>query len=89
MSTLPSASRIYEIRDITDLRTAACTAWRAGNNAGDGYSPGDDYDPAAPREGWELIDLATADDQVDVWRVGDDVVLVGDAHGPWAVRVRS
>jgi hypothetical protein len=75
-----SASDLLAIRDANDLRTAANLAWHAANNAGEGYDP----------EGEDLGDLvlaATSDDQVSIYRDGDDVILVGDASGAWAVRV--
>ena len=77
-----TASDLLAIRDADDLRTAANLAWHASNNAGEGYDP----------EGEDLGDLvlaATSDDHVSIYRDGEDVVLVGDAGGAWAVRVRA
>ena len=77
-----NAAELLSIRDADDLRTAADLAWHAGNNAGEGYDP----------EGYDLGDvvlLGDSDDQVSIYRDGDDVILVGDAGGWWAVRVRA
>ena len=77
-----TASDLLAIRDADDLRTAANLAWHAANNAGEGYDP----------EGEDLGDVVLvgqSDDQVSIYRDSDDVILVGDAGGAWAVRVRA
>ena len=56
-------------------------AFALGNNAGDGF------DPDADIGGWDLVHAAETDDSVSVYTDGEDVVLVGDANGAWAVRV--
>jgi len=77
-----TSTALLAIADADDLRSSANCAWHLGNNAGDGYDPeGDDLG--------ELVLAAVADDQVAIYRDGDDVILVGDSNGPWAVRVRG
>jgi hypothetical protein len=77
-----TATALLAISDANDLRSAANCAWHLGNNAGYGYAPeGDDLG--------RLVLAAGADDHVSVYRDGDDVILVGDSSGPWAVRVRG
>jgi hypothetical protein len=63
-------------------RAPAQAAWRAGNDAGDGFD-GD----AADNQNWDLILGFESDDQVNVFADCDDVVLV-NADG-WAVRVEG
>jgi hypothetical protein len=77
-----TATALLAIFDANDLRAAASRAWRAANNAGDGY----DWQ-GIDRE--ELVLAADADDQVHIYRDGNDVILVGNSNGPWAVRVRA
>ena len=77
-----TAADLLSISDADDLRAAANLAWHAANNAGEGYDP----------EGEDLGDVVLvgqSDDQVSIYRDGEDVVLVGDANGWWAVRVRA
>lgn len=77
-----TAAELLSIRDANDLRTVANLAWHAANNAGEGYDP----------EGEDLGDvvlLGRSEDEVSIYRDGEDVVLVGDANGWWAVRVRA
>lgn len=60
------------------------------NNAGAGYAVGeedDDINELAELLGAELIVTSTSDDRVAVYRRGEQLILVGDAHGPWAVSV--
>jgi hypothetical protein len=77
-----TATSLLAIANADDLRSAANCAWHAANNAGEGYDPeGDDLG--------ELVLAAVADDQVAIYRDGDDVVIVGDSNGPWGVRVRG
>ena len=60
----------------------AVDAWRNGNDAGEGFAP--DLDELG--EPWHV---ARNSGEVDIYEDGEDVVLVGDAHGAWAVRVRG
>lgn len=60
------------------------------NNAGAGYAVGeedDDINELAELLGAELIVTSTSNDRVAVYRRGEQLILVGDAHGPWAVSV--
>jgi len=65
-------------------------AYRILNNAGMGYAVGeddDDINELAELLGAELIVTSTSNDRVAVYRRGEQLILVGDAHGPWAVNV--
>lgn len=55
----------------------AIAAWRAGNNGGDGFA----FDATAEME------FVASVDNLDIYSDEDGFVLVGDSHGPWAVRV--
>jgi hypothetical protein len=75
-----NAADLLAIADVNALRAAASRAWEAGNNAGDGY------DWQGPiRE--QLVLPADVGGQVHIYCDGNDVVIVGDSNGPWAVRV--
>ena len=75
-----NAADLLAIADVNALRAAASRAWEAGNNAGDGF------DPVLYDYG-DLVLLMDSDDQVSIWLDSDDVILIGDANGAWAVRV--
>ena len=65
-------------------------AYRILDNAGAGYAVGeedDDINELAELLGAELVVTSTSDDRVAVYRRGERLILVGDAHGPWAVNV--
>ena len=65
-------------------------AYKALNDAGLGYAVGeedDDVNEQAERLGAELIVASPSSDRVAVYRRGDQLILVGDANGPWAVSV--
>ena len=51
------------------------------NNEGEGF------DPAEEIADWDLVSRAQNDTEVSIYADGDDAILVGDANGPWAVRV--
>ena len=58
--------------------------------AGAGYAVGeedDDINELAELLGAELIVTSTSSDSVAVYRRGEQLILVGDANGPWAVSV--
>ncbi len=60
------------------------------NSAGVGYAVGsdDDINELADELNAELIYRAYTDDDVAVYRdENGDLILVGDAHGPWAVKI--
>ena len=65
-------------------------AWRIGNDAGDGYAVGDeDMTPlqAAEDEGYTDIE----EDEIGqvLCTDGDDLVVIRDHNGPWAIRIPS
>lgn len=55
----------------------AARAYRIVNNAGDGFDPECDH----------LGVLVGSQDGLSVYDDNGDAVIVGDAHGAWAVRV--
>ncbi len=76
-----NATDLFLSFTATDLQTTAIALWRAGNNAGDGFDPGS-------ADFGEPLWSAESDDQVSVYRDGDDAVLIGQVNGEaWAVRV--
>lgn len=64
-------------------------SWIAGNKAGEGYAVGNEDDSpeeACAREGWEILHVWAATDQICIARKPNgSIVGVGDGHGPWAV----
>jgi hypothetical protein len=71
------------------------SAWVSGNNAGEGFAVGTDDDPIAVAGCFgmdRLIDVigsACGDTAKAVYVDGDDLVVVGDVYGPWAVRLNG
>jgi len=64
--------------------------YKALDDAGMGFPVGeedDDINELAEVLGAELIVASTSNDKVAVYRRGEQLILVGDAHGPWAVSV--
>lgn len=63
--------------------------WNICNNAGEGYAignPDDSPEEACEREGWEILHVWAATDQICIARTSDGRIIgVGDGHGPWAV----
>lgn len=57
--------------------------FRRLNNAGYGFDPSDEMD------GWTLIYRAQHNSEVSIYRDNEEAVLIGDANGPWAVRVSA
>ena len=82
---------IYETGDITSAAARAILqAYDIADRAGDGFAVGDNSDPIeeVPGIGTYLGTTATRGYYaIAVYRDGGDLVLVGDVHGPWAVRV--
>ena len=69
-------------------QTAAAKTWTEQNNAGNGYSVGNDgadiNDLTA--ELGELVTAARTDRDVAIYRTtAGSLVFVGDSYGPWAV----
>lgn len=86
-----TATDLLSITDAATLRRKAVAAWCNGNDTGNGFAVGvigADINDLADDLG-TLIVRADNDRQVAIYEDHDgSVVLVGDAHGPWAVRVR-
>lgn len=64
--------------------------WIDGNNAGQGYAVGDDdsdINDLAETLGLPLIERASNDRDIAVYSDGVTTIAVGDANGPWAVRI--
>lgn len=84
---------LLDTADANLTRRNARDLWRAGNEAGDGFAP----DVAVTGEQPGINELSAefgtlvlrADTNMDVAVYNDDdrLVLVGDSHGPWCVRV--
>lgn len=72
-------------------------AWRAGNDAGEGFSPEEDgaepaahVDGLAESTGWVLVRESDAGQLAIYLEPGSDrVIAVGDANGAWCVDVTS
>lgn len=70
------------------LRFEAKRLWHAGNEAGDGFAAKNNDVNDAGEGSLEL--RANTNHDVAIYRQSNgDVVLVGDAHGAWAVRVHA
>ena len=82
---------IYETGDISSAAARAILqAYDIADRAGDGFAIGDSLDPIEEiaEAGTYLGMTATRGYYaIAVYRDGGDLVLVGDVHGPWAVRV--
>lgn len=77
-----------EGRASTDVIAAAYAALDA---AGHGDPVGDESDHIQEIDGigtYVGSHAEQTDREIAVYRDGDSYVLVGDSHGPWAVRVR-
>jgi len=63
--------------------------WIEGNNAGNGYSIGEESDGINNLHIGELLVRSSSSDRVAVYRLPltRRLVAVGDAGGPWAVDV--
>jgi len=71
----------------SDLRTKAHQIWSDGNDSGAGYAVGSPDDDISQVEGiGALVYREGVSDGLAIYRDGDDIVLVGDSNGPWAVR---
>lgn len=84
-----SAMSTENIRELVALGRYD-EAYTILNNAGAGYAVGeedDDINELAELLGAELIVTSTSNDRVAVYRRGEQLILVGDANGPWAVSV--
>ena len=68
--------------DLINDYTTRARVWRDGDNNGHGYAPDlSDLTPIDVQSQWQ-------GDYVDLYRATDGaLVLVGDSHGPWALRV--
>ena len=68
-----------KIADTTAIYSDLVAAFVAGNRAGDGTA-------WSPADGDSVLYRAASDDEVDVVVRNGETWLVGDVHGPWAVR---
>lgn len=93
ISAIQNATTTNELNAIVDAYLAESRydeAYTILNNAGAGYAVGeedDDINELAELLGAELIVTSTSNDRVAVYRRGEQLILVGDANGPWAVSV--
>ena len=70
-------------------------AWIEGNNDGSGFSVPDEHagsvDDAAAylaRNGGRVIEIATEDDGISLVQTADGSLIgIGDAGGPWCIRL--
>ena len=76
-----TASDLLSTSDTTVLPAMMRYAFRAGNDAGEGFNPDDEI------ESWGWV--YTSDEGIDLYQDGNDAVLVADVNGPWAVRVSA
>jgi hypothetical protein len=73
----------------------ALAEWRRHNDAGRGFDASPDLAHLAAQDAegqtpdWTRIAGEAAGDVIAVYRDGADAILVGDAHGPWAVRLEG
>ncbi len=89
MTTINRASALImglTTREVSELYSTV-------NNRGAGFAVGQDgqsLDAAAAEDGWSIVRrVGTGNDQILVIEREDEVALLGDAHGPWAVPVES
>ena len=81
-SDLPDADSDLAARLIAgDRNDEANSTFDTLNNAGAGFDPDDEI------ADWDLVYSAKNINEVSIYKDGYDAVLVGDAHGLWAVRV--
>jgi len=83
---------------LTDNERATITAanlkqdydaiWRAGNDAGNGFAVGGEDDDINEIPGYGALVIESANSSaVSVYLASDGALtIVGNAHGPWAVR---
>jgi len=65
--------------------------WREGNNNGRGYAVGEEHhtsSEAADAEGYTDVRAITPEGCV-VCRGGGGTIVICDAHGPWAVKIKE
>jgi hypothetical protein len=65
-------------------------AWRIGNDAGEGFAVGNEgmtCEEAAEAEGYTHLEVDCTG-QV-LCSDGDDLIMIRDHNGPWAVRILS
>jgi hypothetical protein len=60
-------------------------AYRNGNNAGWGFSVGEETDLIFDIAG--IGELVARDNEIAVYQNGSELIAVGNANGPWAVRI--
>ena len=73
--------------DISQLQYAPLSEWwHEGNDGGDGFPIGEEDDKINKIDGLKFLFNVDRDLVLSMDRSGD-LILVGDANGPWAVRV--
>ena len=60
-------------------------AYRNGNNAGWGFSVGEETDEIFDIAG--IGELVAYGDEIAVYQNGSELIAAGNAHGPWAVNI--
>ena len=74
------------ITDLTDLTDAELiAAYRAGNNAGEGFAIGNENDAIDALDTIGTFVRFVGD--LAAWERDGALILVGDSHGPWAVKI--
>ena len=67
-------------------------AWHEGNDAGEGFAACEcpDSDCGCSLTSLDVGEfLGVTPEGMALYRDGDEYVIVGNAHGPWAVRVKG
>lgn len=73
--------------EISQLQYAPLSEWwDEGNNKGDGFPVGEEDDSLHRIKGLKYLFKVDNDSVLSMDRSGD-LLVIGDAHGPWAVRV--
>lgn len=84
---------IHTARSLEITREQALTAWRAGNDAGEGFATDEGSVDAAVAslraDGYGLVMGRRSDGEVAVLSGDGKVIAIGDAHGAWAVDITS
>ena len=75
------------LTDLTNLTDAELiAAYREGNNAGEGFAIGRENDAINDLDTIGTF-LCMIDPSLAAWERDGRLILVGDAHGPWAIAI--